>query len=319
MNNVRGRRVVLTGGAGFLGQSVYQRLLALDPLELHVPRSATYDLRERRSIDRLFTKTRPEVVIHLAATVGGIGANKSNPGRFFYDNAIMGIELLEQCRRFDVAKVVVVGTTCSYPKHADVPFSEDKLWDGFPEETNAPYGMAKKILLVQAQAYREQYGMNSIYLLPVNLYGPRDNFDPMSSHVVAALIRKVVEALEHNASEITVWGSGNATREFLFVDDAAKAIALATNQYDSAEPVNLGSGCETKISDLVELICEVVGFHGNIRWDTSKPDGQSRRCIDTTRAFTSFGFQAQTSLRDGLRETVEWYRSNVSRTLSWSS
>jgi GDP-L-fucose synthase len=247
------------------------------------------------------------VVVHLAAVVGGIGANRLNPGRFFYDNAIMGIQLMEEARLVGVSKFVAVGTICSYPKHTPVPFSEDALWDGYPEETNAPYGLAKKMLLVQAQAYRQQYGLNAITLLPVNLYGPGDNFDPESSHVIPALIRKAVEAQESGRDYIEVWGTGSASREFLFVRDAARGIALATEHYDSPEPVNLGSGREITIRHLTEMICEVCGFKGEIRWDATKPDGQPRRCLNTERARREFGFAATTDFREGLGETVAWY------------
>lgn len=311
MNDVRGRRVVLTGGAGFLGSCVKRQLQALGPSTLQIPRSASYDLRDRCEIERLFSESRPQIVVHLAAVVGGIGANRENPGSYFYDNAMMGIELIEQSRQFGVEKVVVIGTICAYPKHARVPFSEDELWDGYPEETNAPYGLAKKMLLVQSQAYRQQYAMNIVYLLPVNLYGPADNFDPVSSHVIPALIRKVVEAQQQGRSEITVWGSGKASREFLFVRDAAEAIALATDRYNDGAPINIGSGREITVAGLVELICELADFHGTICWDASQPDGQPRRCLNTTRARDKFGFQASTSLRDGLRETIEWYRAHA--------
>ena len=311
MNDIRGRRVVLTGGSGFLGRCVKQRLQAFSPSSLHIPRSASCDLRDRRQIENLFSDCRPEIVVHLAAVVGGIGANRKNPGSYFYDNAIMGIELIEQCRQFNVKKVVVVGTICAYPKFARIPFAEDQLWEGYPEETNAPYGLAKKMLLVQAQAYRQQYGLNAIYLLPVNLYGPGDNFDPVSSHVIPALIRKVVEAQQQGRSEITVWGSGKASREFLFVEDAAEGIALATDCYNSGEPVNLGSSQEITITELTELICELVDFRGRICWDPSKPDGQPRRCLDTVRARECFGFQSRTALRVGLLETIHWYRKYI--------
>ena len=311
MNDIRGRRVVLTGGSGFLGRCVKQRLQALSPSSIYIPRSATCDLRDRRQIENLFSDCRPEIVVHLAAVVGGIGANRKNPGSYFYDNAIMGIELIEQCRQFNVKKVVVCGSICAYPKYARIPFAEDRLWEGYPEETNAPYGLAKKMLLVQAQAYRQQYGLNAIYLLPVNLYGPGDNFDPVSSHVIPALIRKVVEAQQQGRSEITVWGSGKASREFLFVEDAADGIALATDCYNSEEPVNLGSSQEITIAALTELICELVDFRGRICWDSSKPDGQPRRCLDTVRARECFGFRSRTSLRAGLLETIHWYRKYV--------
>jgi GDP-L-fucose synthase len=286
---------------------VCEELRRYEPAEVVVPRSATCDLRERDAVRALFRDVRPEVVIHLAAVVGGIGANRQNPGRFFYDNAVMGLHLMEEARRAGVAKFVGVGTICSYPKHTPVPFKEEELWNGYPEETNAPYGLAKKLLLVQAQAYRQQYGVNAITLLPVNLYGPRDNFDPESSHVIPALIKKAVEARDAGRGHIEVWGSGSASREFLFVRDAARAIVLATEHYNKPEPVNVGSGEEITIRRLVETICELCAFKGEIRWDPSKPDGQPRRCLDTTRARQEFGFSATTRFRDGLAEMIAWY------------
>jgi GDP-L-fucose synthase len=272
-----------------------------------VPRSRAYDLRNHADIARALADARADLVIHLAAVVGGIGANRENPGRFFYENAIMGIELMEQARRAGVDKFVQIGTVCSYPKFTPVPFHEDDLWDGYPEETNAPYGLAKKMLLVQAQAYREQYGVNTIYLIPVNLYGPGDNFDPSSSHVIPALIKKCVDARDAGDAFIEVWGTGAASREFLYVDDAAEGIVLAAERYDGAEPVNLGVGHEITIRELIELITRLTGFTGEIRWDPSKPDGQPRRALDTSRARELFGFEARTSFEDGLRRTVEWY------------
>lgn len=307
MSTIEGKRVLVTGGSGFLGRHVCQALAPYRPAQVIVPRSSEFDLREREAIVRLFHRHAPDVVVHLAAVVGGIGANRHNPGRYFYDNAVMGIQLMEESRRRGVDKFVAVGSICSYPKFTPVPFKEDDLWDGYPEETNAPYGLAKKMLLVQAQAYRQQYGFRAITLLPVNLYGPHDNFDPDSSHVIPALIRKAVEARRAGAACIEVWGTGRATREFLFVRDAARAIALATGHYDKPEPVNIGSGKEMSIAQLAELICELCGYRGEVRWDASKPDGQPRRCLDTTRAQKEFGFRAETSFRDGLKETVEWY------------
>jgi GDP-L-fucose synthase len=304
----RDRRVAVTGGAGFLGSFVVEALRTRGCPSPFVPRSHEYDLRKEADIARMLAAARPDLVIHLAAVVGGIGANRENPGRFFYDNLIMGAQLIEGARQAGIAKFVAIGTVCSYPKFAPVPFREEDLWNGYPEETNAPYGLAKKMLLVQSQAYREQYGFNSIFLLPVNLYGPRDNFDPSSSHVIPALIRRCVEAAEAGAPEITVWGTGSATREFLYVEDAAEAIVLAAERYDSSEPVNLGTGSEISIKDLVTLIARQTGFTGRIVWDTSKPDGQPRRMLDTDRAATHFGFVAKTSFEEGLRKTIDWYR-----------
>jgi GDP-L-fucose synthase len=303
-----GKRVVVTGGAGFLGSFVVEALGERGARDLFVPRSREYDLRQEADIARMLRTARPDVVIHLAAVVGGIGANRENPGRFFYDNLVMGAHLMEGARQAGVAKFVAIGTVCSYPKFAPVPFREEDLWNGYPEETNAPYGLAKKMLLVQSQAYREQYGFNSIFLLPVNLYGPRDNFDPSSSHVIPALVRKCVEAQETGAPEIVVWGTGRATREFLYVEDAAEAIVLAAERYEGSEPVNLGTGNEISIKELVSLIARRTGFTGRIVWDASKPDGQPRRMLDTARAVKHFGFVAKTSFDEGLRQTVDWYR-----------
>ncbi len=302
-----GRRVMVTGGGGFLGSAVVRRLQAGGADQIFVPRSAAYDLRTKDGIDRALADGRPQMVIHLAAVVGGIGANRENPGRFFYENAIMGIQLIEQARLAGVEKFVTIGTVCAYPKFTPVPFKEDDLWNGYPEETNAPYGLAKRMLLVQGQAYRQQYGFNAIYLLPVNLYGPGDNFDPRSSHVIPALIKKCVDAIETGADHIDVWGTGTASREFLYVDDAAEGIVLAAEKYDGPEPVNLGVGREITIRDLVELIADVTGFTGEIRWDPTKPDGQPRRSLDTTRAHELFGFVAGTSFDQGLRRAVEWH------------
>jgi GDP-L-fucose synthase len=303
-----GKHVVVTGGAGFLGSFVVEALGQRGARDLFVPRSREYDLRREADIARMLRTARADVVIHLAAVVGGIGANRENPGRFFYDNLIMGAQLIEGARLAGVAKFVAIGTVCSYPKFAPIPFREEDLWNGYPEETNAPYGLAKKMLLVQSQAYREQYGFNSIFLLPVNLYGPRDNFDPSSSHVIPALVRKCVEAVETGAPEIVVWGTGRATREFLYVEDAAEAIVLAAESYDGSEPVNLGTSSEISIKELVSLIARQTGFTGRIVWDTSKPDGQPRRMLDTDRAAKSFGFVAKTSFEEGLGRTIDWYR-----------
>jgi len=304
-----GRRVMVTGGGGFLGTAVVARLRASGATEIFVPRSADYNLITAEGIARALADGRPALVIHLAAVVGGIGANRENPGRFFYKNAVMGIQLMEQSRLAGVQKFVQIGTVCSYPKFTPVPFREDDLWNGYPEETNAPYGLAKKMLLVQGHAYREQYGFNVIHLIPVNLYGPGDNFDPASSHVIPALIKKCVDAIERGEDQIEVWGTGAASREFLYVDDAAEGIVLAAEKYDAAEPVNLGTGQEITIRDLVALITGQTAFEGEVRWDPTKPDGQPRRGLDTTRARERFGFVAGTSLELGLKKTVEWYKN----------
>jgi GDP-L-fucose synthase len=304
------RRVMVTGGGGFLGKAVVARLEAAGAMDVFVPRSRDYDLRTSDGIRSALADGRPDVVIHLAAVVGGIGANRENPGRFFYENAIMGIELMEQARVASVAKFVQIGTVCSYPKFTPVPFREDDLWNGYPEETNAPYGVAKKMLLVQGQAYRQQYGFDVIHLIPVNLYGPGDNFDPASSHVIPALIKKAVDARDAGHAYIEVWGTGSASREFLYVDDAAEGIVLGAERYDGAEPVNLGVGREITIRELVELIVRLTGFHGDVRWDASKPDGQPRRALDTSRAHELFDFEANTSFEDGLRRTIAWYEQH---------
>jgi GDP-L-fucose synthase len=311
-----GRRVMVTGGGGFLGKAVVRRLEADGARDIFVPRSREYDLRTRDGIAAALRDGRPDILIHLAAVVGGIGANRDNPGRFFYENAIMGIELMEQARLKSVDKFVQIGTVCSYPKVTPVPFLEDDLWNGYPEETNAPYGVAKKMLLVQGQAYRKQYGFNVIHLIPVNLYGPGDNFDPASSHVIPALIKKCVEARDAGANHIDVWGTGSASREFLYVDDAARAIVLAAERYNGAEPVNLGVGREITIRELVELISLLTGFQGTIRWDASKPDGQPRRALDTSRAREGFGFEAKTSFEEGLRRTIAWYQAERASAIS---
>ena len=305
-----GKRVAVTGGAGFLGRVVVDRLRSQDVADPFVPRSKDYDLRTEDGVARFLDDAKPDVLLHLAAVVGGIGANRENPGKYMYDNLIMGTQLIEGARRTGVGKFVCVGTICAYPKFTPVPFREDELWNGYPEETNAPYGVAKKALLVQLQAYRDQYGMNGIYLLPVNLYGPGDNFDLESSHVIPALIRKFIEAAERNDPTVPCWGTGQATREFLYVDDCAEGIVAAAAGYDDPDPVNLGSGREVSIRDLAEMIAKATGYGGELVWDTSKPDGQPRRCLDTSRAKERFGFSAQTSLEDGIARTVDWYRAN---------
>ena len=301
-------RVLVTGGGGFLGAHVVERLRAngLDPF---VPHRRDYDLTVASDAERAFAAAQPELVLHLAAEVGGIGANRDNPGRYWYANLMMGLHVLEQSRLHGVGKIVVLGTICSYPKFAPVPFHEEDLWNGYPEETNAPYGVAKKTLLVGAQGYRQQYDMNAIFLLPVNLYGPRDNFNLETSHVIPALIRKMMEAQERDEHEIVLWGDGSPTREFLYVDDCAEAIVLASERYDGAEPVNLGTGQEISIRELAELLAELTGFEGDIVWDTTKPNGQPRRQLDVSRAEELFGFRATTRLREGLERTIAWYRS----------
>ncbi|MCY3022892.1 MAG: GDP-L-fucose synthase [Planctomycetota bacterium] len=302
------KRVVVTGGAGFLGSVVCERLRVLGVRELIVPRRKDFDLTDVAAAQRLYAEGRPDVVMHLAGEVGGIGANQANPGRYFYASMAMGLHLIEEGRKFGLRKFVQAGTICAYPKHAPVPFKEESLWDGYPEETNAPYGIAKKALLVMLQAYRQQYGFNGIYLLPVNLYGPRDNFDPQTSHVIPALIRKCVAARRRGDEKITCWGTGAASREFLYVADCAEGLILATEKYDGPEPVNLGTGREIAIRDLAALIVRLTGYTGRIEWDTSKPDGQPRRRLDVERARKLFGFQARVSLEEGLKETIAWYR-----------
>jgi GDP-L-fucose synthase len=305
------QRVLVTGGAGFVGSRVVAALQQRGCRQVIVPRSRDYDLVEGEAVKRLFTDARPSLVIHLAARVGGIGANRANPARFFYDNLMMGVQCMEEARCHGVKKFVAIGTICAYPKFTPVPFKEEDLWSGYPEETNAPYGLAKKMLLVQAQAYRQQYGFNAIYLLPVNIYGPGDNFDPAVSHVVPALIKKCVDARERGESEIVVWGTGRVTREFLYVDDAAEAMVLAAERYNGPEPINVGSGSEITIRDLVALVVQLTGFQGTVRWDPAKPDGQPRRRLDTGKAERAFGFRARTSFEEGLRRTIAWYEQTT--------
>jgi len=297
------RRVLITGGHGFLGSAIRTLIEQQHPRELHAPRSSELDLRERDAIRAFIARHHPDIVIHGAAVVGGIGANQAHPGRFFYENAIMGIQLIEECRRAGVEKFVCIGTVCAYPKFTPTPFSESDLWNGYPEETNAPYGLAKKMLLVQLQSYRAEYGFNGVFVLPANLYGPRDNFDPQSSHVIPALIKKVAAAKDF----VEVWGDGTPTREFLYVDDAARGIVATAERYASPEPMNLGTGEEVSIKDLVQMIADALEFKGEVRWDPSKPNGQPRRRLDTTRAQQEIGFKPEVSLREGLRRTIEWY------------
>ena len=310
MLNLSSKKICVTGGGGFLGSFLVESLRRRNCQNVFVPRKRDYDLTKPEAVARMFEDAKPEVVFHLAAVVGGIGANRSNPGRFFYENAIMGIELIEQARLQRVEKVIVAGTICAYPKFTPVPFREDDLWNGYPEETNAPYGIAKKALLVQCQAYRDQYGMNSIFLLPVNLYGPRDNFDLESSHVIPALIRKFEDANSSGAKSVTLWGDGAPTREFLYVEDAAEGLIAAAERYDKGDPVNLGSGREISIADLAILIASLCDYKGKILWDTSQPNGQPRRQLDTRRAFEEFQWRAQTPFEEGLRKTIDWYRLN---------
>lgn len=305
-----GKRVLVTGGEGFLGSFLVEKLKQRGA-DISVPRFEDYDLRKHSDIIRMFEDFSPEVIIHLAASVGGIGANLENPGKFFYDNIIMGVQLIEESRLRDVSKFVTIGTICSYPKFTPVPFKEKDLWNGYPEETNAPYGLAKKMLIVQSQSYRQQYGFNSINLLQVNLYGPRDNFNPESSHVIPALIKKCCDAIKEGKDEIVVWGTGTPTREFLYVEDAVEGILSATEKYNGCEPINLGSGFEISIKDLVEMIVKFTGFKGKITWDNSKPDGQPRRCLDVTKAKEEFGFKAKTTFEQGLKKTIDWYKNKI--------
>jgi GDP-L-fucose synthase len=316
MLKLKDKRILVTGGGGFLGSYVVNKLLKAGCVRVFVPRSRDYDLVKMECVKKLYSDSKPDIVVHLAAKVGGIGANMTNPGKYFYDNLIMGAQMMEIGRQYKVEKFLSAGTICSYPKFTRVPFKEKDIWNGYPEETNAPYGLAKKMLLVQSTAYRQQYGFNAAFLLMVNLYGPGDTFDVASSHVIPAVIKKCIDAqsrAEPDKSSITVWGTGNPTREFLYVEDAAEAILLALRRYDKSDPVNVGSGYEISIKDLVFLVAELTGFKGRILWDRSKPDGQPRRCLDTTKAEREFGFRASTSLREGLKRTIEWYRKSLKK------
>jgi GDP-L-fucose synthase len=304
------KRVLVTGGNGFLGRFIVKRLNNFRDLKVFAPQKSEYDLVYAADIERALAETRPDLIIHLAAVVGGIGANQKNPGKFFYENMMMGVQLIEQARRHGVEKFVAMGTVCAYPKFTPTPFREDDLWNGYPEETNAPYGLAKKMMLVQSQGYRQQYGFNSIFLLPANLYGPGDNFNPESSHVIPALIRKCIEARENGDSFVEAWGTGNASREFLYVDDCAEAIVRAAAIYNESDPVNIGTGNEIKIADVLQLIVRLTRFEGEIRWQTDKPDGQPRRRLDVSRAFEKFGFQAQVPFEEGLKRTIDWYETH---------
>ena len=311
MINLKNKRILVTGGNGFLGSFVVKKLKERGCKNIFVPRSKDYDLVRMDCVRKVYHDTKPDIVIHLAAKVGGIGANRDNPGKFFYDNLMMGAQMMEIGRQRGIEKFVAIGTICCYPKFTPVSFKEEDLWNGYPEETNAPYGLAKKMLLVQSQAYRRQYGFNSIFLLPVNLYGPKDNFDPVSSHVIPALIKKCVDAVRQKKKSIRVWGTGKPTREFLYVEDAAEGIILAAERYNKSDPVNLGAAFEISIMNLLKLIVKFTGFKGKITWDKSKPDGQPRRCLDTSKAAKEFGFKAKTKFEEGLRRTIEWYKGKV--------
>ncbi len=328
--NLCNKRIVVTGGAGFLGKHLVVKLKERGCKDIFIPLIEDYDLVNLEAVKRLYFDAKPDIVIHLAAKVGGIGANRENPGKFFYDNLMMGVQMMEAGRQAGIEKFVALGTVCAYPKFTPVPFKEENLWNGYPEETNAPYGLAKKMLLVQSQAYRQQYGFNSIFLLPVNLYGPGDNFDPASSHVIPALIRKCIDAQKKGLSlkglkglspegtvpDLVVWGTGKPTREFLYVEDAAEAIILATEKYDKPEPINIGAGFEISIKDLVKLIVKLTGFKGKIIWDKTKPDGQPRRCLDTKKAFKEFNFKAKTPFEEGLKKTIKWYTNYINGILN---
>lgn len=311
MLDLKNKRIIVTGGTGFLGSFLVKKLIerGVPKKNIFIPKIEDYDLTKEDNIKRMFSDFPADIVIHLAAKVGGIGLNREKPGELFYDNLIMGVQLIEQARLHNIKKLVIVGTICAYPKFTPIPFKEENLWEGYPEETNAPYGLAKKILLVQSQAYKQQYGFNSIFLLPVNLYGPKDNFDPKSSHVIPALIKKIADAKNNNENEIVVWGGGSASREFLYVEDAAEGIILATENYDKSDPINIGAGFEITIKGLVQKICELMEFEGKIRWDTSKPDGQPRRMLDTSKAKEEFDFIAKTTFDEGLKKTIEWYKN----------
>lgn len=313
MLDLKNKKIIVTGGAGFLGKSVVRKLDERGCKNIFVPTIEEYDLRGLAAIKKMYTYAKADIIIHLAATVGGIGANLDKPGSYFYDNLIMGIQLIEQARTNDIEKFVIIGTICAYPKFTPVPFREENLWNGYPDEVTGPYGLAKKMLLVQSQAYRQQYGFNSIFLLPVNLYGPGDNFDPKFSHVVPALIRKFYEAKINDSNEVVVWGTGKATREFIYAEDCAEGIVKAAQSYDKSEPVNIGTGIETPIKDLAEKIKDLIGYKGRIIWDTSKPDGQPRRCLDISRALKEFGFKAKTNFDEGLKKTIQWYVNSSTR------
>ncbi|HQE66791.1 MAG TPA: GDP-L-fucose synthase [Bacillota bacterium] len=306
-----GKKVVVTGGAGFLGSYVVEELKAKDCKSVFIPRSKDYDLTDERNIKIMYENAEPDIIIHLAAAVGGIGANERYPGTFFYKNAVMGIQLMELARQYGIKKFITIGTTCSYPKHAAVPFKEEDLWNGYPAEVTAPYGLAKKMLFVQSQAYEKEFCFNSINLIPVNLYGPRDNFNPDTSHVIPALIKRFVDAAREGTKEVVCWGTGEASREFIYAKDCAEAIIMAAERYNSSEPVNIGTGKEIKIKELVGIIAALTGYKGSIAWDTSKPDGQPRRCVDTSKARERFGFEARTDFREGLRNTIEWYKEYI--------